>query len=151
MSDYVHDWAGIEEDYLEDDTDYGIRDEGGYEDFEEDTDYYSYDWSQDDFDDDFSDITSGFWDEDTEEWDWVADPYQYTEEGEEEEKEGQAWWEKLMGNKDLMSLLAAAGLGALKGFKSEPAPRSGGGGGGSADPVPSALASQEMGAVQRKG
>lgn len=74
-------------------------------------------------------------------------------EGGDDEESGWAKTLKgLLGNKDLMSILAAAGLGALKGFKSEPTPRVKGGSGGSSGkptPIISALAGQEMGAVQR--
>lgn len=70
---------------------------------------------------------------------------------EDEEKEGESWWAKLLGNKDLLNILAKAGLGALAGYgKTAKAtvtrPSGGGGGGAGKPPVQNALLNLTQGA-----
>lgn len=147
--DEVDDWGYVEEEggggYTTPEYDPSVVgeftgwDDGGY--YDEEGTYYEL--SQEQLDAVDADLEALMMPEEGQE-----DLYAFTVDEEEEDED--SWWASLLGNKDLMNLLLAGGMGALDAFGKTktalPTRSSGGGGGG---PAPTTALAGQSGVVTR--
>jgi len=174
----IDDWASIESDSM---AEYELYNSAQYEDEVDDWGYipeedgdgyttpeydpdivgeYDYDYGTDTYDVDYGsdELTQEQIDAVNEDLELLMMPEEGEEDlyafrvSEEDEEDEDSWWASLLGNKDLMNLLLAGGMGALDAFGKTkaaiPTRSSGGGGGGGSAPT-TALAGQS-GVVTRR-